>query len=575
MFTNRKLAVGVLILAMLIFVSQSFATPDAEKVKAMYKVSKFAIADISVPEDLPETFTTVVDIDGKPVTLIMTKRSVRGPNTEILIQIEGGEFVEADPGPVTTYSGYVRGNPTTIVTASLRPNGLKAKIMPKKGNGWTINPAQETDPAATKGKHVVTSQADSTSTDFHGDNETIELEDGTTISPSTCGMNLPEALAKSAQAVDCLEQAEYGIDLEYYYYTWMGSNTASCIAAVEQTIIDMNGIFNRCLGIDFVQGRTIIRTSSKDCPYYRDRNALAMLVSLAEEWEENQSDSNHDLATVCNGNRYGAGWAYVGQLCNIGYSSVFPWPDGVFTEIAKHEVGHTFCGYDMHDNCLQDFTIMCGNGHWYFADETQEDIMAYIGNVNCLTTVEGAGSNVQPFAALDRATVDRTTSNAVIDVLDNDLDGDCDTLTIDSYESTSMLGATVGTSSGNLTYDATGAVIVYGAGSDTDVIHYVADDGTVTDEGWGTITITNEKAQCHYKLEETTGTSAYDSSGNLLTATISGADYEASGQYGACRYINDATSDYISMPPLNMTTDTATMTCWVKRNRYELYGFYQ
>jgi len=545
----------------------------AQRIKDKLKIANYKTVSVVLPTGLPDDFTTTVEIDGAPRKLKLKKHSIRGSNFELLIQVEGGELIETDPGPVITYRGYVEDSPETLVAATLLPSGIKAKLFPKKGTGWSISPMKEVDHGAGRQEHIVFSQADSEPPDFHGDNEPIQIPGEPLISPYSCGMTLPDALVKSSLVVDCLLEAEFAVDLEYYYYTWMGSSVAACNAAVATTINEMNIIYNRSLGVSLVQGRTIIRTDSGSCPYYSSTSSLELLGLLAGEWTTNQSDSTHDVCTIVNGYRFGGGWAYVATVGSGGYSSVCPWPGGVFTEILKHEMGHNFGALDMHANCLQDYTIMCGNAHWYFADETQQSIQIFIDTLTCLDPVAGAAGQLVPFAALDEIILDRSAAAENIDVMANDSDGNCETISIDSYDSVSTFGGNITQSGDELVYDPSTASIVYGVNSNADTFYYNITDGTDTDMGWIRASIASGKQAAYFKLEETTGTSAVDSSGNGLTGTLNGTTFDVSstpGIYGNALLL-DGNDDSVSFPAMNLNSNAVTITAWIKRNGNQPY----
>lgn len=72
----------------------------------------------------------------------------------------------------------------------------------------------------------------------------------------------------------------------------------------------------------------------------------------------------------------------------------------------------------------------------------------------------------------------------------------------------------------------------------------------------------------HWKLDETTGNAATDSSASGYNGTLSGTTFDSSsvaGQYQTALSL-DGIDDSVSLPALNLNTDTVTMTAWIKRN---------
>jgi len=67
----------------------------------------------------------------------------------------------------------------------------------------------------------------------------------------------------------------------------------------------------------------------------------------------------------------------------------------------------------------------------------------------------------------------------------------------------------------------------------------------------------------HWKLDEASGTIAYDSSGNSFDGTLMGDPQWVAGYFGWGLYL-DGTDDYVEVStPLNLNSNTATFTAWV------------
>ena len=79
------------------------------------------------------------------------------------------------------------------------------------------------------------------------------------------------------------------------------------------------------------------------------------------------------------------------------------------------------------------------------------------------------------------------------------------------------------------------------------------------------------KPVAHYKLDETSGSTAIDSSGNGNDGTINGATVNQIGYNGSVgAYSFDGTDDYVDIghiSSLNFSrTDNFTISCWVNVN---------
>jgi len=68
-----------------------------------------------------------------------------------------------------------------------------------------------------------------------------------------------------------------------------------------------------------------------------------------------------------------------------------------------------------------------------------------------------------------------------------------------------------------------------------------------------------------WKLDEGSGTTAYDSSGNGFDGTLTGDTKWVAGKYGAAVEV-DGDGDYVEIPSIGINSDTVTMSAWIKRN---------
>jgi hypothetical protein len=75
---------------------------------------------------LPDELTVNVgDVKGvgSNVTVVLTKRSVRSGNYKLFVQTPEGRK-RAEPFPVSTYRGYVEGEPSMRVNGNIEPGGI-------------------------------------------------------------------------------------------------------------------------------------------------------------------------------------------------------------------------------------------------------------------------------------------------------------------------------------------------------------------------------------------------------------------------------------------------------------------
>ncbi len=69
----------------------------------------------------------------------------------------------------------------------------------------------------------------------------------------------------------------------------------------------------------------------------------------------------------------------------------------------------------------------------------------------------------------------------------------------------------------------------------------------------------------HWKMDETSGTTARDSSGNNFHGTLTGTPQWVAGKIDGALQLN-GTTDYVTTPNIGLSSNTVTITAWVKRN---------
>jgi len=298
---------------------------------------------------------------------------------------------------------------------------------------------------------------------------------------------------------------------------------------------------------------------------------------VVPEWYANHAGANRDVTALASPN-IGGGLAYVASIGNA-FSVNGSWGDGSFDLTFRHEVGHNWGAYDLHADSPEGYTLMCGNDFGRYAGPTIEFMFDERDRKLGLLDSQGTYSTIDlpPYAALDVANVMIESGNTVtIDVLANDYDVNGDILTIDSFESTSEMGGTitrsVGTGPGGrdeLTYSMDSQPGL------TDNFYYTVIDSAGSTAS-GVALVYHHKAKTlagYWKLNESTGTDASDSSGNGFTGALQGGQTfdsdSISGQYDTALDF-DGIDDYVTLTDLNLNTDTVTFTAWVKRGSANL-----
>ena len=158
-------------------------------------------------------------------------------------------------------------------------------------------------------------------------------------------------------------------------------------------------------------------------------------------------------------------------------------------------------------------------------------------------------------------------------MLANDFDNNCDQLFIADFDTTTTMGAAV-TLSPDTGPDGRDELLytpLPGFFVGTDTFNYTTADGSGL-EDTETVTVSvkmSDIMQGYWKLDETGGLLAADSSYSKADGTLkNGLSFDSdavTGQYeGALQF--DGADDHVEIPPLYFTSDTVTISAWIKRN---------
>jgi len=144
-----------------------------------------------------------------------------------------------------------------------------------------------------------------------------------------------------------------------------------------------------------------------------------------------------------------------------------------------------------------------------------------------------------------------------VNVLSNDIGPSGATLTVTAVTQGAK-GAVVNNGNGTVTYTANTSAI------GIDSFTYTVSDG-LGDTATATVNVTINGLQAYYKMDEGSGTTTADATGDGYTATLSGTTW-GSGIEGTGGLGFNGSSDYATVPALNLNSNTVTVTAWVSRN---------
>ncbi len=377
------------------------------------------IMSVQAYAQVPELLTQEIVDGDNTYTLHMVKETLRGPNFNIKIQNNSGEYDSYTPGEVRTYIGTVDELDDAVAAGYLESDGtLWARIYLDRGWLWTVS----------------------------GSSITGKVFREPTYSYSTT------PTVEAGMGGEIVYEYEMGLDVDYDCYSKIySSDAAKAFENIEKNMCEWKVIQLRDNMMKPSIGRVVLRASQQNCPF-QGISGTALLSPFASEWANNQSDAmQYCFKAMLATTNIGGGVAYCPGSYNISQCKSTGW----FMGAGRHELGHNFGCADYEGGSPEGPTINCGNGITRFCGPSVRDHLLhrnkYIGNK--LYSIGGAYQTVEfpPYAALDLQAIscDLGRENQIrIDVLANDFDANADGLELLSFEETSNLGFSISRSEG-------------------------------------------------------------------------------------------------------------------------------
>lgn len=471
-------------------------------------VAAYELQTLTLPAVAADEIELEVVLDGVRERLVLRAHSVRAEVFELRVERADGSIASV-PAPLpATYLGGILGDEGSRAGGGLVAEGLKAIVVASDGRAWYVQPLAEVVPGAPRGTHLV------------------YAHDSLVLPPLFCGGAIrpvpPPGETNAPSGGACLKIAQLAWDCDHETYLANGSSVANTLADIDAVTSALNVYYARDVLIEHVLTNVLVRTAEPDP--YSSFDPGGLLDQFVNEWRNNQGAIIRDMAHLATGREVNGniiGLAYVGVVCNTPWA--FGWTQwnlgfGGHVSVAAHELGHNWGAGHCHDPC----DIMCG-GCPFFGPNTTAIILATRNSVGCLTDGPPYSDPLPPHVLPEFLEID---GEVLIDVLANDFDGNCDPLTIDSFDATSEQGGTItrsiGTGEGGrdeLRYSPAAAF----QGLDRFVYRIADGTGHVVD---GTVTLTlyddDPDIAAHYKMDELSGSAMLDSSGHGLDGTYIG-----------------------------------------------------
>ncbi len=504
---------------------------------------------LELPDGAPERFQFTLPLEGRREQLILHRHSLRSDDAMLLVPGPDGRLVEIPWPEVRSYRGELLDRPELTVTATLTDAGLRAQIH---GDGEVVASLRPA-PGARARHELLAGPLPGGETIF--DCGMIETFDSSAPAP-------PKVDTDLLPVGPCQQLAQIAFDADHDFYVNRGGTVQASVDRIEEIMNAVDFFYARDVKITHVITAIVVRTS----PFYFPTSGGDLLDTFVNEWNTNMGHIEFDLAHLMTGKpgsliEYG-GLAYVGTVCT---SLCYAWSmdsDG----IVGHEVGHNWGAGHCHDT--EPCNNMCG-ACMYIAPVTKDIIIAFRDTRTCLDPAPAPITPLPPYGHPESFVL--TTNELAqlgslsLDVLANDHDGNCQPIRIAGFDPVTPMGATLSVSPG--TGAAGKAELVWtppGVVLGTDSFDYVIGDGT-TQQGLGTATVKVKTSgpAGRWALDDGDGDTAVDSSANARHGTLHGGATWTTGFHGGALHL-DGVDDHVEIPPLNLHSDTVTITAWLK-----------
>ena len=359
-------------------------------------------------------------LDGQVMRATVEPRSLRSKDFNVVVQ--GSKGIEYREYPCRTLRGTIVDDDAFDVFGIDGDDGISLTIMERaSGRLWSV-----THPGAT-------AEEISPPDDLVCGNDFEDLA----VLPDDGGVGSGGLAGGS-----CLRIAQIAIDCDYAFLANdFGGNVQAAIDDVEDCMNLVEALYAMHVGVTYEITAIVIRDDSGTDPYAPYQALGDMLGVMGDEWNGSGSMSHieTDIVHMITGQPAVDGYlglAYVGAVCS---SYRFGTSRCTCEGVVAHELGHNWgAGHCADtDNC----NAMCG-ACMAIGPNDVTTMLAHRDSRACLDVGSAWDDPIPPDALADRVV---TESDVVvdIDVLANDHDFSCDTLSISNWDATSQAGGTV------------------------------------------------------------------------------------------------------------------------------------
>jgi len=526
----------------------------------LFAVDGFAID----PANPPQFMRGTVTYNGQIRTFNLDRYDIRGANFEVvLLDTDGITKLPIDAGPVRTYRGWCEEEPDSYVEATLLPNGdLRYHVFKGNAADWWYDPPFETSETAAAVRNFT--------------------EIGGTANPPAGYPVAGATFAAPAVLLDSMYKTVYQVDMGFdvlveYMNATNYTNMTTYARKAENAISHFNAIYIRDILAECKLGKVVFRKSNAGLDRTSEQWGIDWW-NLNTYWKTLFPTTDHHFLGFVGS--VGGGVAFVCDYGGPGWAarSFNGWnSDKNWWHVARHEIGHNWGSGDCVEGCPgpDGSTVNSGNSielSRMSNPEVDQIMSCRRGKLNGGVNIRNIGPYsypVPPYANLDEFTAIAGVP-ITLDVLGNDYDANGDWIAVADFAQTTSLGGTVTfrPAAGPDGRDALYYTPPAGQFG-TDKFQYsIVDETGRTSQGniLITVDIPNQTLRGYWKLDETTGTTAYDSSIKASHGTLAGSNSFDTGSV-AGRFSRaltfDGNDDHIDVSGLNFKSNTVTLTAWV------------
>ncbi len=373
--------------------------PSRPKTLQIDSLARFESQSLTLPRGIPERFTATLVLNGKPRTITVLLRSLRGAEFQLYVDIGSNVLVPVEPPPARTYRGVVEGVEGSGVAVSLIDGQLRGLIDLGSEGTYFVQPVADFTTGWPASAHVTYATSDAIA------------PAGVQCGLDLAGLSLPDWMDGPMEPPGGVAGAqpsiaEIGFDADFEFFQKNGNSVANTVNDIELVMNGVDFIYDRDVNIGYEFTTFVVRATSADP--YTTSVMEDLLCEFRTTWNTSpESFIQRDLAQLYTGKSIiGSviGLAWLGVTCNqtgtdcsgfgnLAYSCVesrYTTNLSLRESLSAHEIGHNWNAQHCDGN--GDCHIMCsvnggcdgiGGSNLKFGAGEVAQIVAFRNTVSC------------------------------------------------------------------------------------------------------------------------------------------------------------------------------------------------